>query len=65
MTVAQQLEAMNAESLSRGFKIKDAGAELKLHCKVCKKGWGLKKSSRHIGNVLYLLNHEAGHKSRI
>jgi hypothetical protein len=52
--------------LTDKFNVEDHGAEWHLFCKVCGKGWALKKPATgegaHIGNLLHLLNHAAGHK---
>lgn len=48
------------ECIVRDFNVKDAGADWHLHCKVCGKGWSLKKTSDHPGNILHLLNHARG-----
>lgn len=60
---AELLKAMGAQALTRGFKISEHSADkLLVVCKVCKQRWTLAKTSKHAGNVLHLLNHEAGHK---
>lgn len=60
--VTETLKTMGAEALIRGFNFEDHGAKFHVFCKKCGKGWSLQKDSRHTGNVLHLLNHEAGHK---
>lgn len=36
--------------------------EWHLFCKVCGKGWALKKGDNHPGNLLALLDHARGHR---
>lgn len=52
------------KSLERGFKIQEQTAVYRIECKVCHKAWALDKNSQHPGNILHLLNHEAGHSAR-
>lgn len=42
-------------ALPSKYEVKDAGSAWHLFCKVCGKGWALKKSSTAPGNVLHLL----------
>ena len=60
--VVKALTEMGAQSILRGFDVDDAGTRFEVWCKRCDKGWGLKKGSSAIGNVLHLLNHEASHR---
>ncbi len=49
------------EVLKAYFRVEDAGTDWNLHCLSCKAGWALRKTSRHPGNILHLLNHGYGH----
>lgn len=53
-------------TLDRGFVLEDKRPEREyfiVTCKTCGKRWSLAANSRHGGNILALLNHEASHKS--
>lgn len=60
MTADEKGEALTV----RGFSVIDAGKDWHLRCDVCGKGWALKKTSNHPGNMLHLLNHRASHEAR-
>lgn len=62
MDIVKQLEEIKAQAILRGFNVEDAGKDFHVWCKRCSKGWALKKTSSHVGNVLHLLNHEASHR---
>ncbi len=53
-------DAPELASVKDKFDIEDHGKEWHLFCKVCGKGYALKKGVHHIGNSLALLNHAAG-----
>ena len=36
----------------------------KIECMECDAKWRLEKSSQHVGNLLHLLNHYAGHEMK-
>ena len=51
-------------SLARGFTLTELNAATwRVECRACCVAFGLKKDSQHPGNVLTLLNHEAGHNA--
>ena len=57
------------KSLQRGFDITETEAAdgWVIKCKRCARGWALGATSDgaiHPGNILHLLNHEAGHKAK-
>lgn len=46
------------------YNAESKGKEWHLFCKVCGKGWALKKDSTHPGNTLHLLNHARSHTDK-
>lgn len=50
------------EALKRGFHVEERPGNFVLECKTCGSRWALDKNSKHVGNVLHLLNHEATHE---
>ena len=62
MDIVKGLTEIGAQAILRGFNVEDAGKDFHVWCKRCSKGWALKKTSTHVGNVLHLLNHEKGHR---
>jgi hypothetical protein len=51
--------------LPKYFRVIDAGEDWHLRCKVCGKGWALKKHNDHPGNLLALLNHAHSHRENL
>ena len=55
-------QKVGAAPLPEHFRAEDGGSVWRLFCRKCGKGWELKKTSNHPGNLLHLLNHAASHR---
>ena len=54
-------------ALKRGFSVTETADGYTIACKGCTAAWSLKAAPGgeiKVGNILHLLNHEAGHSKR-